>query len=403
MGLTMSQRRAVTKAIATRYARASRCQKGRILDELCQVTGWHRNHARRALAGALRPRVVRPRAPRAPIYDEARITALAFCWAVLGAPTGKRLAPVLRELVPTLRRFGELDIGDETELALLGHVRAPRSTGAWPRTGRNSTCGGALAPSPDHCSRTRSASAPGRSGTTRHPGSPEIDLAGREGGNAVGEHAYTLTVTDIATGWTPKPVRAEQGPQVGDPPPWKRSRRSCRSPCWASTRHNGSEFINDHLLHWCEQRHITFTRSRLGSSNDGAHVEQKNWAVVRTVVGYHCYDTGAELGVLNQIWVLQSLMTNYFGAQQKLISKVRDGPKITKKYDTPTTPHRRAERHAQVSAEDKNIINDTLTGLNPATIQPQIQALTAELLTLTTAKAAARRTPQIQTAPSMHP
>ena len=132
-------------------------------------------------------------------------------------------------------------------------------------------------------------------------------------------------------------------------------------------------------------------------------MEQKNWAVVRTVVGYHCYDTGAELGVLNQIWVLQSLMTNYFGAQQKLISKVRDGPKITKKYDTPTTPHRRAERHAQVSAEDKNIINDTLTGLNPATIQPQIQALTAELLTLTTAKAAARRTPQIQTAPSMHP
>jgi hypothetical protein len=93
---------------------------------------------------------------------------------------------------------------------------------------------------------------------------------------------------------------------------------------------NGSEFINHHLLAWCEQRSITFTRSRPGSSNDGAHVEQKNWAVVRTVVGYHRYDTPAELRLLNKIWVLQSQKTNYFLAQQKLISKVRDGAKVTK-------------------------------------------------------------------------
>ena len=58
---------------------------------------------------------------------------------------------------------------------------------------------------------------------------------------------------------------------------------------------NGSEFINYHLLAWCEDRKLTFTRSRSGNSNDGAHVEQKNWAVVRTVVGYHRYDTPAEL------------------------------------------------------------------------------------------------------------
>ena len=64
---------------------------------------------------------------------------------------------------------------------------------------------------------------------------------------------------------------------------------------------NGSEFINHHLLHWCERRSITFTRSRPGNCNDGAHVEQKNWAVVRTVVGYHRYDTTAELLLLNEI------------------------------------------------------------------------------------------------------
>src|SRR5208337_845025 len=101
---------------------------------------------------------------------------------------------------------------------------------------------------------------------------------------------------------------------------------------------NGSEFINAHLLAWCEKRQITFTRSRPGNKNDGCHVEQKNWAIVRVVVGYHRYDTPAELVLLNKIWVLQSKLTNYFYPQQKLVSKTRVGAKVTKKYDTATTP-----------------------------------------------------------------
>ncbi len=136
---------------------------------------------------------------------------------------------------------------------------------------------------------------------------------------------------------------------------------------------NGSEFINHHLLAWCEQRQITFTRSRPGNSNDGCHVEQKNWAIVRIVVGYHRYDTKAELLLLNKIWVLQSQLTNYFYPQQKLASKVRHGAKVTKKYDTATTPHRRAERHEAVSDEDKAILADTYGRINPAAVQRHIQ------------------------------
>ena len=117
--------------------------------------------------------------------------------------------------------------------------------------------------------------------------------------------------------------------------------------------------------------------------------------MVRQVVGYHRYDTPAELVLLNKIWVLQSQITNYFLPQQKLVSKVRDGAKVTKKYDRPTTPHRRADRHEAVTGEDKTILTDVLTGLNPAAIQRQIQALTAELLMLTTNKSAAPATPRI--------
>ena len=122
-------------------------------------------------------------------------------------------------------------------------------------------------------------------------------------------------------------------------------------------------------------------------------MEQKNWAIVRTVVGYHRYDTPAELLLLNKIWALQSQLTNYFYPQQKLISKVRDGAKVTKKYDTATTPHRRAERHETVSAQDKKVLADTYTRINPAAVQRQIQALTSELLTITTSKAGPAKKP----------
>ena len=119
MGLTMSQRQAVTKATAARYERASRVEKGAILHELCATTGWHRNHARKALRQALRPKVVRPRRPRAAVYGADVIVALRFYWAVLAAPTGKRLAPVMGGLVAAMRRCGELDVSDEVAAALV--------------------------------------------------------------------------------------------------------------------------------------------------------------------------------------------------------------------------------------------------------------------------------------------
>jgi len=388
MGLTMSQRRAVSKAIATRYKRAGKAAKGAILDELCATTGWHRNHARKALAAALKPTVVKAaRRARTPKYDANTVAALGFCWAVLGAPTGKRLAPVMGELVPTLRRFAELEVTDETAAALVTMSaatidrRLAADRAKMVLKGRSHTKPGSLLKD----------AIPIRTWAQWDdavPGFVEIDLVGHEGGNAVGEHCYTLTVTDIATGWTEnRSVRNKARKwviaaleDVASIMPF---------PVIGVDSDNGSEFINHHLLDWCEHRKITFTRSRPGNCNDGAHVEQKNWAIVRTVVGYHRYDTPAELALLNEMWILQSQMTNYFLAQQKLISKVRDGAKVTKKYDTATTPHRRAERHDAVSVEDKTILADTYQGLNPAAVQRHIQALTCQLLTLTTHKSAA--------------
>jgi len=392
MGLTMGQRKAVTKAIATRYKRASKADKSKILDELCATTGWHRNHARKALATVLRPKLVPgPRRPRTPVYGPEVLAALRFCWAVLGAPTGKRLAPVMVELVSTLRRFGELDISDDLAAVLV--VMSPATMDRRLAPARATmTLRGRSYTKPGSLLKSQIPIRTWAQWDDAVPGLVEIDLVGHEGGNAEGEHCYTLTVTDISTGWTQN-RSVQNKAQKWVVAALEDIAKVMPFPLLGVDSDNGSEFINHHLLTWCQKREITFTRSRPGNSNDGAHVEQKNWAVVRTVVGYHRYDTPAELLLLNKIWVLQSLVTNYFLPQQKLISKVRDGAKVTKKYDVATTPHRRAQAHKNLTEQDKTIMTDTLAGRNPAAVQRQIQALTGELLTLTTSKATARTKP----------
>src|SRR6266852_5291621 len=120
MGLTMSQRKALTKQIARRYHAASKTGKATILDELCAVTGWHRDHARKALRSTLAPKPgTQQRKTRQPVYGEDVITALRKVWAVLDAPAGKRLAPFLPEIVDRLIASGELAISDTTRYQLV--------------------------------------------------------------------------------------------------------------------------------------------------------------------------------------------------------------------------------------------------------------------------------------------
>jgi len=387
MGLTLAERRAVTEATAIRYSRADKRTKSVILDELCATTGWHRNHARRALTSAVQPKVVSPRCRRPPRYGPDVIAALAVCWMVLGMPAGKRLAPMLGELVAVLRHFGELVISDDTAALLVSMSAATIDRRLAPERRKRQHRGRAVT-KPGSLLKSQIPVRTWADWDDARPGFVEIDLVSHDGGNPAGQHAFTLTVTDIATGWTEnRSVPSKASTCVFRA--LKDIAHTMPFPILGVDSDNGSEFINTHLLQWCQDNEITFTRARPGNKNDGCHVEQKNWTVVRTVVGYHRYDTASEMLLLNEIWQWQSKLTNFFHPQQKLVSKVRDGAKVTKKYDKAATPFHRVINHPDTPVDLIAALAVAHGRINPAAVQRRIQTLSNQLFTLTTSKSGA--------------
>src|ERR1700682_779091 len=201
MGLTLAERRAVTETTAIRYSLADKRTKGVILDELCATTGCHRNHARKALKTALQPKLVSPRSPRPPKYGPDVIAALAVCWTVLGMPAGKRLAPMRDELVAVLRHFGELVLDEDTAALLVSMSAATIDRRLAPER-RKHQLKGRCTTKPGSLLKSQIPVATWADWDDARPGFVEIDLVCHDGGNPAGPHAFTLTVTDTATGWT---------------------------------------------------------------------------------------------------------------------------------------------------------------------------------------------------------
>ena len=206
MGLTMKERKAVTAVMVARYRRVSKKQKGRLLDELVALTGYNRWYAVGLLRGHGPPpggrgRATGPPRQRARRHDAPVLTALRRIWVVMDCICGKRLAPVLPEMVAVLERYGELQVDPTSrqKLCAISAASIDRLLAAERRRlnvrGRSGTKPGTLL---KHQIPVRTFA----EWDQAQPGFVEIDLVAHDGGVAQGDYCQTLDVTDVASGWT---------------------------------------------------------------------------------------------------------------------------------------------------------------------------------------------------------
>ncbi|MGB8647954.1 MAG: transposase, partial [Anaerolineae bacterium] len=142
---------------------------------------------------------------------------------------------------------------------------------------------------------------------------------------------------------------------------------------------NGAEFINEELVRYCAQEHLTFTRGRAGRKNDNPYVEQKNWSVVRRLVGYARYDTPRQVQLLNQLYSVYLLYVNHFLPVMKLLRKERQGSRTKRIYDEPKTPYQRVLDAPTVSKVAKAKLRAQHRTLDVVHLKQQIDKFLAAL------------------------
>jgi Integrase core domain len=382
--ISMSARREITAAVAERYRLAVRVEKGRILDELCKVTSWHRKHAVRALAGEA---AIEPDGPRQrkPAYGAIIKDALVALWEASDRICGKRLKVMIPTLLPALERHGRLKL-DKAQRALVLGVSAATIDRLLIDT-KIAAAGGKRR-------RVGFYSAVRREVPVRTfndwndpvPGFCEVDMVAHGGTSVAGSFIQTLTMVDVATGWTEcmPLVTRESGLVVQA---MERAQSLFPWLVLGADFDNDSAFMNEVVVPWCRAQKIEVTRSRAYKKNDQAFVEQKNGAVVRRLVGYGRFEGIETARILGRLYAASRLHTNFFQPSFKLKDKRREGAKVIKRYHAPATPYARALAHPKLSKAVKKRLRELYRTLDPVALLAEIRDAQTELGTRVDARA----------------
>src|SRR5271168_361624 len=350
--------------------------KGRILDELCAVTGWHRKHAVRALAShvGISPEA---RRQRSPTYGATIRDALVALWEASDRICGKRLKVMVPTLLPSLEKHGRLKLNQadrelvlgvsaatidrllvETKIAAAGGKR--RRAGFYSAIRREvpiRTFNDWKGPPPGYC---------------------EVDMVAHGGTSVAGSFIQTLTMVDVATGWTEcMPLVTRDGSLVVEA--MKHAQSLFPWLLRGVDFDNDSAFMNDVVVPWCREQKLEVTRSRAYKKNDQAFVEQKNGAVVRRLMGYGRFDGLETARVMGRLYAAARLYVNFFQPSFKLKEKRREGAKVIKRYHAPSTPCERALTHPKVTAAVKKRLRDQYRSLDPIALLAEIRATQGEL------------------------
>lgn len=370
--MSVQTRSEVMVKLRGRYRTAGLKYRGKLIDQAVEIFGYHRKAAIRALGAPARP--AKPRSGRPPKYDRAALQpALKAIWLASQQPCGKRLAAMMGDWVPAYEAYHRSLAGPLKEQLLLmssatlDRMLAPLRAG---QAGRG-------VPTRPGAMLRQEIPIRGGAWQESQAGWLEADTVSLSGGSAAGEVIWMLDSTDICTTWVEMRAMFGRGQQAAVEQLTEIERLLPFA--WLGLdSDNGGEFINHHVLRWCQQKReepIYYTRSRPYRSNDNAHIEQKNWTHVRQWFGYDRHDNPEVVATINELASGElRQFQNLFTASLKLESRVRTPEgRERRAYGQAQTPLARVLASAQVSEPKKAELRTLKASLNPFALEAQIQ------------------------------
>jgi Integrase core domain len=298
-------------------------------------------------------------------------------WEASDRVCGKRLVAMIPTLVPALAQHGRLQLGEGEQAQLLavsaatidrvlGDVKVAAAGGRRRRAGFYSAI------------RREVPVRTFNDWKDPAPGFCEVDMVAHGGTSVAGSFIQTLTMVDVATGWTEcLPLVNRDGSLVVEA--IKRAQSLFPWLLRGVDFDNDSAFMNEVVVPWCREQKLEVTRSRAYKKNDQAFVEQKNGAVVRRLMGYGRFDGAETARVMARLYAAARLYVNFFQPSFKPKEKRREGAKVIKRYHDPSTPYERALAHPMVAEAVKERLRAQYRTLDPVALLAEIRAAQEEL------------------------
>lgn len=369
--MTNMTKKELARVTRARYRLATKTVKTFILNEFCHNTEYNRNYAVRLFSHKPRADGVRKR--RAKKYNAGLFGDIIIpIWELLDYPCGTRLQPELINMAEAMERADEIKLSDtiRSQLKLISGKTLDRRLKKEleiRRLNRNRgmTRHGTLLKSSIPIRLTE--------WNRRELGFGEMDTVAHNGGDPSGEFIYSLDLVEIYSGWSEQYAVMGKGEtrivaainDIKNQLPFK---------LVGVDSDGGSEFINWHLVRYCEKNHLYFTRSRPYMKNDNAYVEQKNNTHIRKLLGYERFDNPGQLELINDLYRNEwRLFSNFFRPVMKIERKEKVNNSLCHKvYDKAKTPYQRIMESGQISEEQKAKLWELYLSLNPVQLKKSI-------------------------------
>lgn len=372
--MTNMSKKELLDEVKPRYLKVSKKEKGKILDEFCLNAGYARKYAINILqAHCDYHRVKREgRKKRKKVYGTQTLAAIVKIWEFLEYPCGVRLQPVLASTAEALERFNEIHLNESikndfqkiSSKTLDRRLKRERQIRRLDRN-RGTTRHGSLLKSSIPIRITN--------WDTNQVGFMEMDTVAHNGGDPSGEHIWSLDLVEIYSGWSEQ-IAALGKSEQGIVETIEEIKAAVPFLVLGFDSDGGSEFINWHMVRYCERQKLEFTRSRPDRKNDNAYVEQKNYTHIRQWLGYGRYDTMEQLKLINDLYRNELRMfNNFFRPVMKILSKEKINNSVCrKKYGVAKTPYQRLMDCLQISGAKKKELQAIYLSLNPADLKRKI-------------------------------